>query len=987
MNKWLKKFSVELQISLSYFAIAVLWIYFSDQWAANISPTPQTLTVISTYKGWFYVAVTALLLYFTLHKIFKAKNDVQKKLIESETMFRNISMNQPGIVFQFRLSDTDGGHFSFISDGARKMLGLNDDIDLNAISLLNHLHPDDRESMQSEIFNAKGENRGWQYEGRFVLDDGSIRYFDSRTHIHNIDDEYIFDGIILDITARKLAEKSSISALEEQIILLESSPMPIAIWDYDGKLDYINSQFHTLLGYRLCDIPDANRWYKQLYPDSHYRLEMKKIWRNEINQAMKSDGILNSFESKIVCADGNIKDVVIFASIIHKKVFTIINDITERKAIEFEINTHREHLLDLVKERTSELEKSRVAALSLMQDAVMQRERTEKALHESEIMHEALRESEEKLKIIFENSPLAIMYLDKNGIVSHVNRKTENIIGFSPDKLIGNNIFNDTNASAIFPYLHNAINGEDCLYEGAFHQINSNEINLRILMNPTNPANPPSDIILTIEDITDRAKFENDLRIARDAAESANRAKSTFLANMSHEIRTPMNAILGYAQLLKRDETLTNTQQEYLNTINRSSEHLLSLINDVLEMSKIEAGRITLNNSLFDITKLIIDLEMMFKAKANEKGNTLQINYKSNIPTFVKADAGKVRQVLINMLSNAVKFTKDGNINVNISNSQIEDKHLFKIKITDTGVGIALEERDSVFGEFEQTESGRNQMEGTGLGMTISRAFARLMNGDLYIVDSEKDKGTTFCFDFIADSAAADQLAKSNTRKRNVDRLSKSSGEKRILIIDDDLDSREVLANLLSQVGFIVSTAADGATGLILYNGVTFDMVILDRRMPGLSGMLIVKMMKNIRDVPILMLTASVIDADSDITKDELLDDYLNKPYNDNELLEKIEQLIQIEYTYKDEEDTNGIRNNINYESVDSEIDIDLLRNLLQKVELGDFASIKEILHNLPEKDEDFRLHLLEYAKNYESEQIISFITKSIEIKMEKDGK
>ena len=969
--------------------IAVCWIYFSDQWAASISPTPQALTIISTYKGWFYVAVTALLLYFSLHKIFKAKNEVQDKLVESESMFRNISMNQPGIVFQYRLDDTDTGHFSFISEGARKMLCIDEDVDLKSISLLNHLHPDDIESLQSEILDAKGNNRGWQFEGRFLRDDGSIRYFDSRTHLHIIDDEYIFDGIILDVTDRKIAEQSLIAAFDEQQMILEASPMPIAIWDYNGKLDYINSQFNAVLGYTMDDIPDAKNWYKKVYPDSHYRLEMKKIWHNEIIRAMKSDGILKRFETRIVCADGSKKDVILFSSIIHHKVFTIINDITEMKAIELEINKHREHLLDLVKERTTELEKSRVAALSLMQDAVMQREQTEKALHESEIMHEALRESEEKLKIIFENSPLAIMHLDKNGKVDHVNSKIKSIIGATPDQLIGKNLFDDELASAIFPSLHDAISGNDCMYEGVFNNSNQEIIYLRILMNPTNPANPPSDIILTIEDITDRTKFENDLRIARDAAESANRAKSTFLANMSHEIRTPMNAILGYAQLLRRDASLTKLQHEYLTTINRSSEHLLSLINDVLEMSKIEAGRITINNTLFDISRMIADIDMMFKVKANEKGNTLEVNYNSNIPSIIKADAGKVRQVLINMLSNAVKFTENGNINVDIVYNQTEDlKHLFKINVTDTGAGISLEERDAVFGEFEQTESGRRQMEGTGLGMPISRAFARLMNGDLYIVNSEKNKGTTFCFEFTAESADTDQIAKKSDRQRNIDRISKSSGEKRVLIVDDDLDSREVLKSLLLQVGFNVSTAADGTPALILYKGTMFDLVILDRRMPGLSGLQLAKMMKNIHDVPILMLTASVIDADYELNKNEVLDEYINKPYKDNDLLEKIKELMKIEYTYREEnaDDAVTVSTKISDNSAKG-ISIDILQNLLQRIELGDFASIKEILNELPAENEEFRVHILYHVKNYESEQIISLLTQAIKLNSKKDGK
>ncbi len=813
MKKWDKKFPVELRISLSYLAIAILWIYYSDQWASKFASNQEALMIISTYKGWLYVVVTSLMLYFTLHKIFKQKDDYQNKLAESEVKYRNISMNQPGIVFQYRMTDADNGYFSFISDGARKMLVLGNDVDLNTINLYSFIHPDDRDLHKEAMRNAYINKNGWRYDGRLVCDNGNIRYFYSETHLQITDTEYIFDGIIFDVTEKKQAEELLISAFEEQQMMLEASPMAIAIWDYNGNLDYINNCFFKLTGYSIANIPDVKHWYMKVYPNRNDRKEMMRKWRDEINIALKSGALLKNIETKIVCANGDIKDVVIFSSIIHNKVFTMIDDITKRKAAEIEIIQHREHLLDLVKERTGELEKSRIAALSLMQDAVQQRERAENALRESEIMHLTMRESEEKHKIIFENSPLAMMYIDKNGIVSHANNKVVDIIGYPTDKIIGNSIYNDKNASLLFSHLHDAINGKDCLFEGVIQQINRGEIYLRILINPTNPTCPPSDIILTIEDITDRMKFENDLRIARDAAESANRAKTTFLANMSHEIRTPMNAISGYAQLLRRDESLTKLQQEHLATINRSSEHLLSLINDILEMSKIEAGRITLNNSLLDLTRMVSDIDMMFKIRSKEKGINLQINYGSNLPSVIKADAGKIRQVLINLLSNAVKFTENGKITVDIACAETADlQHNFHIDVTDTGVGIADNDRESIFGEFEQTESGRNQMEGTGLGLSISRAFARLMGGDINITRSEIDKGTTFRFTFPAESASADQIVKMSERKRNIDHISKLSGEKRILVVDDDTNSREVLMKLLVDVGFIVSIAADKET-------------------------------------------------------------------------------------------------------------------------------------------------------------------------------
>ena len=322
------------------------------------------------------------------------------------------------------------------------------------------------------------------------------------------------------------------------------------------------------------------------------------------------------------------------------------------------------------------------------------------------------------------------------------------------------------------------------------------------------------------------ASRTTELRAAKEAAESASRAKSAFLANMSHEIRTPMNAILGYAQLLERDRDLRDDQKQKIDIIRNSGNHLLTLINDILEMSKIEAGRATHAVEPFDLHALLHDLQWMFRDLAENKGLELTFEQEPHLPHALLGDAGKIRQVLINLLSNAVKFTTSGRVAVRAScRVAAEDQHLVTIAVEDTGPGIEPRNLGRIFDAFEQADS-TVRIGGTGLGLTISRNFARLMHGDL-VVESTPGKGSVFTFSFEAAGAAIDAVP-ARVAHPIPTGLAPNQPDWKVLIVDDVPTNRDLLDELLSRVGFSTRTASSAEEAIVVHDEWRPHLVLMD---------------------------------------------------------------------------------------------------------------------------------------------------------------
>ncbi len=395
-----------------------------------------------------------------------------------------------------------------------------------------------------------------------------------------------------------------------------------------------------------------------------------------------------------------------------------------------------------------------------------------------------------------------------------------------------------------------------------------------------------------------------ELKHSKEAAEAANRAKSVFLANMSHEFRTPLNAILGFSQLMIRSETikselgtnLTDDQRENLEVIVRSGEHLLGLINDVLEMSKIEAGRATLNEYSFDLHRMLEGLEEMFCYRAEEKGLSLTVTRAPVVPQYVKADEGKIRQVLMNLLGNAIKFTQMGQIELRVrytnglgggaeKSGDGKRSPTLAFEVEDSGPGIALEDQELIFDPFVQSAAGKQDQEGTGLGLTISEQFANLMNGDL-TVESEFGQGSTFTFTVPVTTLDAIELRSAQTTRRVVG-IEEDQPTFRLLVVDDKEVNRQLMVKFLEPYNFEVREAINGLEAVEIWEEWEPHLIWMDMRMPVMDGYEATRTIKGTtrgHATVIIALTASALEEDRVVILSEGCDAYIRKPFRQEEI-------------------------------------------------------------------------------------------------------
>ena len=380
------------------------------------------------------------------------------------------------------------------------------------------------------------------------------------------------------------------------------------------------------------------------------------------------------------------------------------------------------------------------------------------------------------------------------------------------------------------------------------------------------------------------------LNSKKNAAETIAEMKSSFLANMSHEIRTPMNGIMGLTKLLLNTR-LSGKQSEYLRAIESSSDTLLVIINDILDISKIEAGKLSLEKKEFLFINLLSSVVGVFEGKALEKGIELVANYhQNNLPEVLVGDSVRLNQILYNLINNAVKFTQEGSVTLTVNTVEMSDKDvLLKFTITDTGIGISQEQQSQIFNEFSQANSSTSrEFGGTGLGLSIVKKLVELQGGSVTIV-SEEEKGSSFIFEILYPHK---KMSESDISISN-DSLDFNLGGLNILLVEDNPVNQLVVTDLLSEVGAEVELAVNGQEAINLFKPEKHAVILMDMQMPVMDGYEAIRRLRDVGfDVPIIALTAHVSEVEMEKCKSAGANEYLSKPYKPQELYQKISQLL-----------------------------------------------------------------------------------------------
>ncbi|NES95709.1 MAG: PAS domain S-box protein [Desertifilum sp. SIO1I2] len=735
---------------------------------------------------------------------------------------------------------------------------------------------------------------------------------------------YLFE----DISDRKKAE----AALKESEIrfqaFMDNSPAAAWITNESGRILYLNPAY-----YRQFNVPNS---YQPGKTDlSFFPAELRQEYLKNTRQVINSKQTLEVIEQG-VRRDGSPGEFLVYKFPIPTTtgqllVGGVAIDITERKKAEAEVKAQQQFLRQVI-------------------DVV----------------------------------PSAIFVKDRQGYFLIANKVSAQMHGTVPERMI-NKREHEFNPNFDPVHLEQYLATNRAVMETRQPQTLTQEImtaqgEMRWYKTVISPFIDAQDcvqgIIGTSTDITELKNVETALRQAKERAESANRAKSQFLSNMSHELRTPLNAILGFSQVLSRSNCLDNEQQEQLKIINRSGEHLLNLINDILSMAKIEAGQITLNLHCFHLPLFLDDIERMLQLKASEKGLQLIVERSPNLPSNVLADENKLRQILVNLLANAIKFTSAGSVRLGVScTPQHKERLALHFKITDTGPGIAPSEMDLLFDPFVQTTVGRQSMQGTGLGLPISREFVRLMGGEIE-VDSHLAQGTTFRFNIDLSETASASCKPWPTHRRVIG-LEPNQPPYRILVVEDADESRLLLLQLLQPLGFQVQQAVNGQEAVKLSSSWKPHLIWMDIRMPVMDGYEATRQIKAASQgwsTIVIALTASAFEEERCQIIAAGCDDFVYKPFQESVLFDKMAEYLGVRYIYEEENsapcELSGLSRKLTAEDF-STMSPEWIANLHHATLCARESQILQLVEQIPESERFLAQALKDLVNNFRLDLII----------------
>ncbi len=754
---------------------------------------------------------------------------------------------------------TPGGQLIDANPALMEMLGYQNREEMLAINTSSlYTDPEDRVRWQ-ELIEREGVVRG--FEVKHHRQDGTLIWVkDTARTVKNEDGQVqYYEGSLEDVTERKLAEQELSEYREhlEELVQERTAELRKSEERYRTLFDGVPVGLYRSTPSGQC--LDVNRAFVQMarFPDRETMLAVntETFYENPEEQVrwrelMEREGVVRDFEARARMYDGTVRWISDTSRAVKDEEGKVlyyegsIEDITERKRFE-----------------------------------------------------EELRRQKEYFEALFVNIPVAVLTVDQEANVTSWNPMAEKLFGYSREEALGQDV-DDLVANdplvreEALNYTHRGFTEGRITAVTKRTRKDGSMVDVELRGLPVIVAGELVGHIVIYHDVTE-------LQLARRNAEAASQAKSVFLANMSHELRTPLNAILGFTQLMEDDPNLTEEQQGNLEIINHSGEHLLALINDVLEMSKIEAGRVALQETSFDLNYLLDSMEEMFRLRAEEKGLALSFERTEVVPRYVRADEGKLRQVLVNLLGNAVKFTQDGGVTLQVTKVSEDGRLIFTVE--DTGPGIVPHELETVFEPFIQTAVVEPTQEGTGLGLSISRQFARLMGGDIS-VRSQPGQGSVFRFELpvaLVDAAEVKTVKPS----RRVIGLEAGQATYRLLIVDDRETTRQLLVKLLQPLGFEVREAIHGQQALEIWESWEPHLIWMDMRMPVMDGYEATRAIKATAQgqaTVIVALTASAFEEDQETILSAGCDDVVRKPFRKEEIFDQLTKHLGVCFVYAD---------------------------------------------------------------------------------------
>ncbi|MFB2897273.1 PAS domain S-box protein [Aerosakkonemataceae cyanobacterium BLCC-F50] len=871
------------------------------------------------------------------------RKTTEAALKQSEARFQKLADNVPGMIYEIIQKPDGNFNLTYISSACREIYELEPEQIQNNLELaFNKIHPDDRKIHDETIQLCTQTLEPWRWEGRIVTSSG-IKWIEAAAKPESHPNgEIIWHGLMFDITDRKLSSSKLRESQKRLSFFVQQTPVAIIEWNKNFEIVAWNPAAEAIFGYQAEELKNINAIALLVPPEQREnvtdfleQLMQEGSENTNINENVTKDG------KRIICQWYNTVLVDNHNQVIGGAAMAI--DITERQQSEAALRESAERSKAIAKaieriRQTLNLETIFKATTSELRQ-VLNCDRVAIYRFNPDWSGEFVAESVASNWVSLITSHQGNPGMMTNSLES--DRCVVKTWGTSED-IIQDTYLQETQGGAY-------TRGASYLAVADIYQANFPQCYINLLeqfqakayltvpifrgnklwgllanyqnSSPRQWQEAEIDIVVQIgtqlavalqqaELLEQTQRQSLELRKAKEAADAANKAKSQFLAKMSHELRTPLNAILGFSQLLARSPSLSLEQQEYIEIINRSGEHLLDLINDILSMAKIEAGKITLNENSFCLHELLNSIEELLQLKANAKGLQLLFEIAPQVPQYIQTDESKLRQVLLNLLGNAIKFTHTGIVKLQVLLDETETTHLsystpetkIVFIVQDTGPGIAPNELSYLFQPFVQTQTGRQTEQGTGLGLPISQQFIKLMGGDITVC-SQLSQGTTFTFHIFAHVVShLEQNAISSTKQ--IIGLEPNQPIYRILIVEDIKENRQLVVKLLTPLGFEIREAENGQQAITLWENWHPHLIWMDMQMPIMDGYEATKYIKSQsqgHDTVIIALTASAFqEQQSEILKSGC-DDFLPKPFREEMLLEKMAKHLGLRYLYQED--------------------------------------------------------------------------------------